>query len=241
MDIRIGCSGYFYYGWKGLFYPESLNQSEWFKFYTHHFKTVEINSTFYRFPKKESVRRWYRDAPPDFLFSVKVNKIITHIKKFKESRDTLNSFYGIISENLREKLGVFLFQLPPSLRYSKSKLEEILGQLDTGFKNAIEFRHSSWWNQQCYDLLEKNGITFCSISAPKLPEDLVSTSKTSYIRFHGKTWYSYNYSTKELEEWAKKLLSKDFKECFIYFNNDYSAYAPKNALELASIIRRLER
>ncbi len=238
MKYYIGCSGYFYWGWKGKFYPEDLKPNQWFKYYSNVFDTVEINSTFYHFPKASTIKKWYKDSPENFVFSVKVNKTITHLKKFKDSEDLINQFYKTVSENLKEKLGTFLFQLPPSYKYSKNNLQKIVTQLNPEFKNVVEFRHKSWWNEDVYRTLKEYNICFCSISSPKLPEDLIKTSDFGYVRFHGKErWYDYDYSDEELEKWTEKIKKANFKECFIYFNNDYNAYAPKNALTLKEMLK----
>ncbi len=238
MKYFIGCSGYFYWGWKGRFYPEDLKPNQWFKYYSSVFDTVEINSTFYHFPKGTTIKKWYKDSPEDFVFSVKVNKSITHLKKFKDTQDLINQFYQVVSQNLKEKLGTFLFQLPPSYKYSKINFERLIKQLNPDFKNVIEFRHKSWWNEEVYKSLEENNLCFCSISSPNLPEDLVKTSDFGYVRFHGKdSWYKYDYTKEELENWAEKIKKAGFKECYIYFNNDFYAYAPKNALKLKDILK----
>ncbi len=237
MKYFIGCSGYFYWGWKGKFYPEDLKPNQWFNYYSKIFNTVEINSTFYHFPRPSTIKKWYKDSPENFIFSVKVNKTITHLKKFNGTEDLVNRFYSVVSENLKEKTGTFLFQLPPSYKYSKNNLEKIVNQLNLEFKNVVEFRHKSWWNEDVYDILAENNISFCSISSPKLPEDLIKTSDFGYVRFHGKErWYDYDYSDKELKDWAERIKKANFKECFIYFNNDYNAYAPKNALTLKNLL-----
>ncbi|WP_457626607.1 DUF72 domain-containing protein [Persephonella sp.] len=230
MKCHIGCSGYFYWGWKGIFYPEDIPPSKWFEYYASVFDTVEINSTFYRFPKKSSMRRWYRQSPEGFVFSIKVNKEITHIKKMKDIKEKLDDFYSVVSESLQEKLGAFLFQFPPSFKYSKENISRILDSLNLKFLNVLEFRHGSWWNNEVYKTLSENNIVFCSISAPKLPEELVQTSEDMYIRFHGReNWYKYNYSEEELRVWAEKIKSKKINRLFAYFNNDYFGYAPENA------------
>ena len=236
-SYHIGCSGYFYWGWKGRFYPEELKPSQWFKYYSSVFDTVEINSTFYRFPKPSSIKKWYKESPESFIFSVKVNKEITHIKRFKDTKVLIDRFYATVSENLKEKTGVFLFQLPPSYRYSKDNLARILSQLNTNFKNAVEFRHISWWNEEVCAALREHNIAFCTVSAPKLPEDFIQTADFCYVRFHGRdSWYKYNYLEDELKEWADKIRNSKAKECFVYFNNDFYAYAPNNALYLKKLL-----
>jgi len=233
----LGCSGYFYPSWRGKFYPKDLKPKNWLKYYSKFFNTVEINSTFYHFPKEENLKRLYRNTPENFVFSVKANRAITHYKKFKEIKGILKEFYKVCRNGLNKKLGCILFQLPPSYTYSEENLERILENLEKDFKNVIEFRHISWWNENVFKVLRENKVVFCSVSAPNLPEALVETSETVYIRFHGKTsWYRYNYSEKELKEWAKRIKKTKAKEVFVYFNNDYNAYAPQNCLKLKEIL-----
>jgi len=233
---RLGCSGWFYWHWKGKFYPENMPQSKWFKYYTKHFNTVELNSPFYHFPKISTAKTWYRQAPENFVYTLKVNRVITHIKKFKGTKKLINDFYKV-GEQLKEKMGCFLFQLPPNIKFKTEKLKEIINQLDLEKKNVIEFRHLSWFQKEVYDELKSNNIIFCTVSSPKLPEDIVKTTNTIYIRFHGKGfWYGSNYSNGELELWAKKIRKSKAKEVWAYFNNDANAYAVKNCLYLKKIL-----
>ncbi|SNZ09021.1 Uncharacterized conserved protein YecE, DUF72 family [Persephonella hydrogeniphila] len=242
MEYHIGCSGYFYWGWKGVFYPEEIPPSKWFEYYSSIFDTVEINSTFYRFPKKSSVKKWYRQSPEDFVFSVKVNKQITHIKKMKNVKEELDQFYSVLSESLQEKLGAFLFQFPPSFRYSKENIERILENLNPYFLNVVEFRHKSWWNEEVYKIFLDKKITFCSISAPRLPEKLVQTSEDVYMRFHGReSWYRYNYSEEELQQWINEIKDRKINRLFVYFNNDYFGYAPENAKLFKKLIKKQDQ
>ncbi len=90
-DIRIGTSGWYYGHWAGLFYPEGLPKSKWFGYYVKHFDTVEINNTFYQLPKPISVKKWYAQAPTDFVYSVKANRFITHIKKLQDPSDAVGA------------------------------------------------------------------------------------------------------------------------------------------------------
>ncbi|MEM2760698.1 MAG: DUF72 domain-containing protein [Nitrososphaerales archaeon] len=232
----IGCSGWFYWHWKIIFYPETMPPSKWFHHYTTYFNTVELNSPFYHWPKQSTVKTWYRQSPDDFVYTLKVNRTITHIKKFKGSSRLVNAFYKI-SDDLKDKMGCFLFQLPPSLKFSDKKLKEIVSQIDAERKNVIEFRHVSWFREEVYDELRRSGIIFCIVSSPNLPEDFVKTSNEIYIRFHGKnSWYSYNYSNKEIEEWVRKIRKARAKNVWLYFNNDANAYAVKNSLYLKKLL-----
>ncbi len=236
MNYYIGCSGYFYWGWKGKFYPEDLKPNQWFKYYSKVFNTVEINSTFYHFPKSSSVKKWYKEAPENFKFTLKVHKSITHLKRFKDVKEELNKFYET-SSLLEEKLGCLLFQMPPSFKYSKENIKLIVENLNKDFKNVVEFRHTSWWNEEVYKTLRENKIIFCSVSAPKLPDNIIKTSYDIYIRFHGKDkWYKYNYSDEEIRNYAEKIKNLKCKNLYSYFNNDFNAYAPFNALKLKKFL-----
>ena len=78
----IGCSGFHYKHWKEIFYPAGLAQTKWFDFYCRHFNTLELNVTFYRFPRLTVLENWYKRSPKEFKFSVKMNKAVTHYKQF---------------------------------------------------------------------------------------------------------------------------------------------------------------
>src|SRR5207253_1179265 len=144
MKVFIGCSGWYYRDWKGIFYPNDISTSQWFKHYTKHFKTVELNAPFYRWPKPATVKTWVRQAPEGFVYCVKANSLITHLKRFQGTKAEVREF-SAIADVLGEKMGCFLFQLPPSMKYDKKLLANILSQLDHTRKNVVEFRHKSWW------------------------------------------------------------------------------------------------
>jgi uncharacterized protein YecE (DUF72 family) len=131
IEWHIGCSGFSYKEWKEEFYPKGLAQSRWFNYYTQHFDTLELNVTFYRFPTLNSLKGWYDKAPDQFSFSAKVPRSITHFKKFEETERMVGDFYALLKEGLKEKLACVLFQLPPTLVYSKEKLEKIINQVNT--------------------------------------------------------------------------------------------------------------
>lgn len=130
----IGCSGFHYKHWKGVFYPEGLAQSKWFDFYHQHFKTLELNVTFYRFPQLSFLETWYKKSPDTFSFSVKAPRAITHYKQFIETKQLVNDFYGTVHEGLKDKLGCVLFQMPPRMAYKEEKLQQIIDNLDPAFK-----------------------------------------------------------------------------------------------------------
>lgn len=235
--FNIGCSGFYNRHWKGVFYPEELPAKEWFEFYCHHFNTLELNVTFYRFPTVRTLQNWYRKSPEDFVFSVKANKQITHIKKFQECKTLIEEFYRFCAEGLQEKLGCILFQLPPSFQFSPEKLDLLISNLNPDFKNVIEFRHESWWTEPVLEALRKNKITICSVSHPTLPQTILSTSEIAYVRLHGneKMFYSA-YSDDFLQEMSKAIKElKNVKEAFVYFNNTASTAGILNALEMKNL------
>lgn len=231
MEIHTGCSGFYNRHWKGVFYPEDLAQSKWFGFYCEHFNTFEINSTFYKFPTVKILDNWYKKSPTDFVFAVKAPRLITHYKKMKECSLELDDFYNACELGLKDKLGCMLFQFPPAFKYSAESLELILKSLKPQFKIAVEFRDPSWWNKEVYDALESNNIIFCSVNHPKLPEDIIVTAPTVYIRLHGnpKIFYS-SYSEDHLLNLHKLLMkNKKIKEAYVFFNNTASTAGILNA------------
>jgi uncharacterized protein YecE (DUF72 family) len=235
--MNIGCSGWFYWHLKGVFYPSQMPTREWFSHYADHFQTVELNAPFYSWPTLGGVKTWRTQAEGrNMIYTVKVSELITHIRRF-EGTETLIRDFGYIADLLGPIMGCFLFQLPPSYDYSPERLAGILGQLDPLRRNVIEFRHASWWNDDVFQAFEKVGAIFCSCSGPQLPDPVVKTADDIYVRFHGvEHWYRHDYSSEELTEWARRIRASNAKRVWIYFNNDFDGYAVKNALMLRDIL-----
>jgi uncharacterized protein YecE (DUF72 family) len=141
--IHVGCSGWFYWHWKTLFYPRELPTHRWFEHYRREFDTVELNAPFYSWPKPATVKTWRRQARPGFVYSVKVNQVITHEKRFSMTRRLVKDFCEPIAAELGGQMGCFLFQCPPSLKDSADLLRRIIDQLDPKHRNVVEFRHRS--------------------------------------------------------------------------------------------------
>lgn len=246
MEIHVGCSGWFYWHWRGLFYPQDGSTRDWFKHYASVFDTVELNAPFYKWPRPATVKGWRRGAGPDFQFTVKVNGAITHERRMVRTQRLVTKFYEIGSE-LGPQMGCFLFQFPPSYKYTPARLKSIVGQLDPAWRNVVEFRHKSWWRASVYRALTHHGTTFCAVSAPRLPEELPGAGKGQrqrpervYVRFHGRSrWYRHDYTTEELTAWARRIVLSGAREAWIYFNNDREGFALRNALELRDLLRDL--
>jgi uncharacterized protein YecE (DUF72 family) len=236
-SLNVGCSGWYYWDWRECFYPSGSPSKDWFSHYASRFKTVELNAPFYSWPTVATVKTWIRQAAdPDFIYTVKVCELITHTKKFADTARLVHDF-GFIGDLLDSQMGCFLFQLPPSFRYTPALLSEIVSQLEPGRRNVVEFRHRSWWNDNVYAAFQRAGVIFCSCSAPNLPEELVKTADDVYVRFHGTgQWYRHDYSPEELARWSRRIRESGAKHVWAYFNNDYDCYAPKNAQELLDLL-----
>ena len=211
--------------------------SEWFNYYAKRFDTVEINASFYSWPTITNVKSWLRQpGKSSFVYTVKVCELITHIKRFKATK-TLVKDFGMIADILGERMGCFLFQLPPSYHFTEARLNGILGQLDPARRNVVEFRHASWWNETVYSAFRNTGTIFCSCSGPRLPDVLVRTAEDVYVRLHGpERWYRHDYTRDELSGWADKIRASGARRAWVYFNNDYEGFAPRNALAMRRLL-----
>lgn len=235
-NILTGCSSFYNTYWKTIFYPEDLPRKDWFDYYCQHFTTYELNATFYKFPTLKSLQNWYNKTPENFIFSVKAPKQITHLKKFIDCSQEIKDFYEICKEGFQEKLGCILFQFPPSYTYSEEKLSLLVNAMNSDFKNVLEFRHPSWWNQNVYEVLSKNSITFCNVNYPKLPTEIIQTTSIGYIRLHGNPELFYSeYTHRELEIYKQKIEATDCPTTFIYFNNTASTAGILNALDFKNL------
>ncbi|MEW6686786.1 MAG: DUF72 domain-containing protein [Candidatus Edwardsbacteria bacterium] len=240
--IYIGTSGWVYEHWDGLFYPTGLSSEGKFAYYQEFFNTVEVNYSFYRLPSEKAIAHWKEITPPDFVFSLKASRNITHRGKLEKSGYFLRMFLNRVKP-LGEKLGPILFQFPPNFKKDKDRLINFLNLLPSGLRTTIEFRNDSWNNPEIFDLLKEKMVAYCIISAPQLETRLEITALFVYIRLHGaKAWYASCYTDSELKWWAKKIkeILSDGLDVYIYFNNDFRAYAVKNALKLKEIMKTTE-
>ncbi|HYG01720.1 MAG TPA: DUF72 domain-containing protein [Chryseosolibacter sp.] len=234
---KVGCSGYHYDDWKRIFYPEDLAQKKWFEFYTTRFSSLELNVTFYRIPKVTSLQNLANRTPANFAFTVKAPRLITHYKRLSEAREALTSFYETVKEGFGDKLGCILFQFPSSFVYEEHRLERIVNLVDPSMKNVVEFRSPTWWIDSVYKGFTEKNITFCSMSHPNLPDNVIQTSNILYYRFHGVPFlYSSRYESSQLETVAQQIQSlSKVSEAYIYFNNTAEAAAVINARQFSEI------
>ena len=237
--VHIGTSGWHYRHWLGPFYPEGMGPSSFLDFYCRHFRTVEINNSFYRLPEEDTMKAWQRQTQEGFIFSIKASRYLTHMKKLKDPAEPLEIFLGRASL-LCEKLGPVLFQLPPRWRCNIERLRKFLALLPADSRSAFEFRDQSWFRPEVYDALRKAGAAFCiyDLAGRLSPREV--TADFVYIRLHGPgAAYSGRYDTAALANWAGAIASWQDrgKEVFCYFDNDQGGFAVANALELIKLLQ----
>lgn len=238
--IHIGTSGWHYKHWRGTFYPDDIPVKGHFNYYLRFFDTVEINNSFYRIPKKETFEKWKNEVPDDFVYVVKANRYITHMKKLHDTQDSLTKFLDNVSV-LDEKVGAILFQLPPGWEVNEERLENFLKILPDTFRYVFEFRNKTWYNETIYNLLKKYNCAFCIYELAGHQSPLIVTADFVYVRLHGPTKNKYqgSYSDSQLKEWAEfcKVQVKDNKDVFVYFDNDENGYAAFNAKRLKELLK----
>ncbi len=235
MHVHIGTSGWNYRHWKGAFYPEGLKPQEWLHFYAEQFKTVELNVTFYRSIKPETFEKWRSTVPAGFLFSAKMSRYVTHIKRLKAEQESMLRFFESISV-LADKLGVILIQLPPSLKFDAELLPGFFGRLDPRFKYALEARNATFVCDRLFSLLNEWNIAWCiSDTAGRYPYYEAVTAEFVYVRLHGsEKLYASSYSDDQLKAVRDKIIGWG-REAFIYFDNDFGGFAPRNARSLMGL------
>jgi uncharacterized protein YecE (DUF72 family) len=232
----VGTSGWVYPHWRGRFYPDDLPQNQWLEFYCHHFSTVELNNSFYRLPSERAFLHWKEVTPAAFVFSVKVSRFITHLKKLRNAEAALENFISR-AKLLGDKLGPLLYQLPPQMPKDLALLESFLRLLPKDLHHVVEFRNQAWLADEVYELLGLYGAGFCIYDMPDLATPVIATAGHAYVRFHGSSGlYSSSYSDHELETWARKIGALPAEKVHIYFNNDAEAYAVSNARTLAKLL-----
>jgi uncharacterized protein YecE (DUF72 family) len=240
MTIHIGTSGWSYDHWVGILYPRNASSLERLDHYIQRFQTVEVNNTFYRWPKDETFDIWRQRVPASFLLSIKASRGLTQFRKLNEPEQWLTRMAAGL-KHLRGAMGVWLFQLPPHFPVDLERLEHTLGLIPAGFKTAFEFRHPSWHTEPVLAILERHRAAYCVVSGLGQPCLLRATAPFVYVRFHGPDDRRYHgsYPDEALQEWASRLRtwSDEGREVFSYFNNDVGGHAVHNAETLQKLIR----
>jgi uncharacterized protein YecE (DUF72 family) len=236
---RIGCSGWNYDDWRGRFYPPGTPRRRWLEIYAQHFDTVEVNTTFYRLPKREAVAAWVQQTPANFEFAVKASRYLTHIRRLQDLDEGIPRFYERIQPLIdHRRLGPVLWQLPANFHRDDERLQGWLEALPPG-KHTIEFRHPSWFVPTVMDALRAHGVALAIGDHPERPfQTYEATADWRFIRFHyGSRGRAGNYSATELDTWARRIAQWRRRQAiYAYFNNDWQGFAPANA---EALIKRL--
>ena len=253
MTLNIGCSGWSYEGWKGNFYPKDMENKDYLSYYSKFFRFVEVDSTYYRIPSRSSVRGWKDKTPDDFKFSLKFPKVITHEKKLEDVVKPLSIlFYSL--EPLIEKTTTLLIQLPPFLSEKKgfNPLQSMFRHLDKRFRYSLEVRHSSWFNDNLYDLLKENDISLVWSVRDKLQSPSIITSDKVYIRFIGDRSISekdfgkiVKDRKKDMLEYVKKVRETQdensrIQDVLIAFNNHFAGFGPQSVNDFLNLMNMSE-
>jgi uncharacterized protein YecE (DUF72 family) len=237
---HVGCSGWNYPHWREVVYPKGLPARRWLEHYATLFGTVEINTTFYRLPKPEAVARWVAETPPEFVFTAKASRYMTHMKRLTDLEPALRRYYDAIEPLASSlKLGPVLWQFPANFHRDEDRLAAALAILPEG-RHAFEFRHPSWFTADVLELLRAYGAALAYGDHPERAwQPLELTADWTLIRFHhGHRGRRGNYSESELREWAATLSElRSQAEIYAYFNNDWEGFAVANALRLKELMR----
>jgi uncharacterized protein YecE (DUF72 family) len=254
-EVLIGCAGYSYEDWQGLFYPPDLPANKRLEYYARHFPLVEVNFTFYRMPTKSSCVRAYERTEGQVTFNVKLHQDFTHTREISEK--SVAEFTEAVKPLVDEGIfGCLLAQFPFSFRLDDQSLDwlEAIRDLFEPLPLAVEFRNAEWAEEEVYFFLKQRGLIFCIVDEPKLrglmPPVTWVTGDTAYIRFHGRNaalwWdppdsslrYDYLYNEDELAEWVKKIvrIQKECEKLYVIMNNHFSGNAVRNAKSLQMLL-----
>jgi uncharacterized protein YecE (DUF72 family) len=242
VNVHVGTSGWSYDHWENVLYPPELPPRDRLRYYWPNFGTVELNSSFYRWPRAASFASWRRRLPEGFLLSVKAPRGLTHGKKLYSPEVWIDRIASCWHE-LRDRRAVLLVQLPPSMERDDARLGYFLARLPDWIRVAVEFRHDSWHTDDVFSLLERHGAAYCITSGAHLPCILRATAAFVYIRMHGpdhEHLYGGSYSDADLDWWAQRIREwrDSGTEVFVYFNNDGGGNAVRNALTLRGMLDR---
>ncbi|MCW1301399.1 MAG: DUF72 domain-containing protein [Candidatus Nanoarchaeia archaeon] len=229
-QIFVGTSGWAY-GWNPDGFDWYLQNSK--------LNAVELNSSFYRFPFPSQVKGWSRKGK-ELRWSIKVNRLISHVFKFSERAFSTWRKFQKLFEPMELLIDFYLFQLPPNMGINTlHKVEKFIRQTKLSEKFALEARNKNWFQEEILRWAENLGITFVSVDAPiytELPREIYCTNGIVYLRMHGRTdWYMHDYSDKELKEVAKKLAKSGAKKIYVFFNNDHAMLT--NAQAMLKLLR----
>jgi uncharacterized protein YecE (DUF72 family) len=240
MAILVGTSGWSYDHWEPELYPPGLPARDRLARYAAQFRTAELNSSFYRWPRPAAFASWRRRLPPGFLLSVKAPRGLTHARRLYGPEPWINRLRDGWHE-LGDHRAVLLVQLPPGQPRDDARLEYFLSMIPPWMRLAVEFRHPTWHHDDVLARLEAHGAAYCVMSGANLPCLLRVTAGFAYVRLHGpdhQHLYAGSYSDADLRWWADRgrEWGQAGQDVFFYFNNDGYAHAVRNARTLAALV-----
>ena len=235
-QVFAGTSGWAYPSWKPDFYPQKLPQTKFLTHYSSQLNTVEVNFTFRQLLKETTVQKWLNETPDDFRFAVKAHQVITHIKRLRGSEEFVQRFITTLEPLERAgKLGPVLFQLPPNLKAEVELLKNFLLALPRNLRMAFEFRHSSWFSDETYDLLKTSSAALCVAETEERLTPDVTTAGFNYYRYR-KPEYSPEERTAMVERIREHR--RQGRDVYAYFKHEET---PRGALYAVEILQELAR
>lgn len=240
MGIYVGTSGWSYDHWQGVLYPYPTPVRDRLGYYVRHFQTVELNSSFYRWPRQATFAGWQQRLPDGFRLTVKAPRGLTHAKKLYAPEVWMERIKACWHE-LQDKRAVLLVQLAPQQGCDYDRMAYFLDQIPPWLQTAVEFRHPSWHTDQIFALLEQHQVAYCVMSGAHLPCVLRVTAPVVYVRLHGPDThhlYGGSYSDTDLRWWAARIRewAGMGKDVYAYFNNDGAGNAVRNARTLQWLV-----
>lgn len=237
----IGTSGWNYRSWKESFYT-GVPQKEWLRFCAERFSALEVNATFYRLQDKKTFARWRDETPAHFRFAIKGNRYLTHNKKLADPSPSIRLERGR-AQGLGDKLAAVVWQLPHQLHKNIERLRVFARALARWpeARHALEFRHSSWFDEEVAECLSAHGLSVCLSDAADWPMWDAVTSDMVYVRLHGHTrTYASAYSMQSLRKWSSRMRQwlVEGRDVHAYFDNDAEGAAPRDALRLIELVKQ---
>lgn len=240
MTVRIGTSGWSYDHWDGVLYRPGLPARERLARYVEAFDTVELNASFYRWPREAAFASWNRRLPDGFTMSVKAPRGLTHARRLY-GPEVWSERIARCWHELRDHREALLVQLRPDAGRDDARLDWFLSTLPPWVQVAVELRHPSWQTGAVFDLLARHGAAYCVVSGAGIPCVLRATSRLVYVRLHGPDHdhlYAGSYSDDDLRWWADRVREWEGggHDVVAYFNNDGGGNAVRNAWRLRELL-----
>ena len=209
--IYCGVGGWNFAPWRGVFYPKGLAQAKELAYAGEHLTSIEINSTYYGSQKPETFRKWARDVPDGFIFSVKGSRFTTNRRVLAEAGDSLKYFFNTGVLELGDRLGPFLWQFAPTKKFDEADFGaflELLPQKLEGkpMRHVAEVRHDSFNTPAFPALLRKFSVAAVYAEHAKYPGIADVTADFIYARLQkGEDDIPTAYPPKALDAWSKRL------------------------------------